>query len=63
MGIQVMFDQFDGPMLVVYIPALSPEIWMTKSDQSLVPFSSEFPKWKEGISAAVSMNQYGEIFP
>ena len=54
LDIHVMFEQFNGPVdiyLAVYMPALSPEIWMIKSDQSMVPLSSEFPKWKEGISA------------
>jgi Fibronectin type III domain len=64
LSLRVMLDQFDGPVdiyIAVYIPSLSPDIWMIGPDQSLTPLSSGMPKWKEGVSGPIDESILGDI--
>jgi hypothetical protein len=63
-SIHVAFEQFANAVdiyLALYVPALSPEVWLIKSDQTLQPASAGLSKWKQGVTGPIDEPVLGNI--
>ena len=56
-----MFSNDIDVYLGIYAPALSPELWVVKSDNTLQPASVGIEKWIAGTGGPVSENLFGDI--
>ncbi len=63
-ALQVALPQFSGPVDVycaIHAPFLNPELFLIKSDLSLVPLSSGLAKWRDNVTAPIEESLYGSI--